>query len=85
MGSFPLALAIWKAIYKREIVPFFDEDYVCHTDKPFQDQLRKIEHSKAKLDRVLYIYRSDREGSISWLRRHGQLKNPSPTYSSDGV
>lgn len=72
----PTARAIWKAIYKREIVPFFDETWVHHTDIPFQNQLRAIPHSVIKLHAPLYVYRSQRVGSISWLRKRGIIKNP---------
>ena len=71
----PAARAIWKAIYKREIVPFFDESYVCHTDWPFQNQIRTTPHTRCHIDKTLYIYRYVRENSISWLRKRGLLKN----------
>ena len=75
--SYPIARAIWKAIYKREIVPFFDETCVHHTDIPFQKQLRLTPHTIVRLHAPLYIYRSKREGSISDRQRQGLLKNPS--------
>lgn len=72
----PTARAIWKAIYKREIVPYFDETWVHHTDIPFQEKLRATKHSIVKLNAPLYVYRSNRIGSISWQRKRGMLKNP---------
>lgn len=72
----PTARAIWKAIYRREIVPFFDETYVHHTDVPFQERLRAIPHTQCRLCKPLYVYRSKREGSITDLRLQGLLKNP---------
>lgn len=72
----PTARAIWKAIYKREIVPFFDETWVHHTDVPFQQKLRATKHSAVKLNAPLYVYRSNRIGSITWLREQGIIKNP---------
>lgn len=72
----PTARAIWKAIYKREIVPFFDETWVHHTDVPFQRQLRATPHTTVRLHAPLYVYRSQRTGSISWLRKKGIIKNP---------
>lgn len=72
----PSARAIWKAIYKREIVPFFDETWVHHTDVPFQAQLRAKPHSQWRLKKPLYVYRSKREGSIMWNWQAGKLKNP---------
>ena len=72
----PEARAIWKAVYKREIVPFFDETYVHHTDVPFQQKLNSVPHTKVRLNAPLYVYRSNRRNSISWKRRRGLLKNP---------
>lgn len=72
----PTARAIWKAIYKREIVPFFDETWVHHTDIPFQRQLRDTPHTQCRLCKPLYVYRSKREGSIMWKWQAGELKNP---------
>ena len=63
--KYPGARAIWKAIYRREIVPFFDETYEHHTDMPFQDQLRNTPHTRKSLHKSLYCYRSRREGSIT--------------------
>ena len=72
----PMARAIWKAIYRREIVPFFDETWVHHTDVPFQEKLRAIPHTQCRLNKTLYVYRSVREGSITWQRLRDELKNP---------
>lgn len=72
----PTARAIWKAIYRREIVPFFDESYVHHTDVPFQQGLKNTPHTQCRLNKPLYVYRSKREGSITYLRLRGLLKNP---------
>ena len=72
----PTARAIWKAIYKREIVPFFDETRVHHTDVPFQEKLRATPHTQCRLNKPLYVYRSKREGSIMWKWQAGELKNP---------
>lgn len=72
----PTARAIWKAIYRKEIVPFFDETQQHHTDIPFQVQLRSTEHTQCRLCKPLYVYRSNREGSITWRWREGLLKNP---------
>lgn len=70
----PGARAIWKAIYRREIVPFFNETYEHHTDMPFQDQLRRIPHKRISLHKALYCYRSRREGSITDRYRRGLFK-----------
>ena len=77
----PTARAIWKAIYRREIVPFFDEKLVHHTDVPFQVRLKQVPHTKCRLNRTLYVYRSRREGSITDLRIKGILKNPNELKS----
>ena len=71
----PTNRGIWKAIYRREIVPFFNEDYVCNTDEPFQLALKEIEHTKFYLSKTLYIYNSIREGSITWRKSRGLLRN----------
>ena len=71
--KYPGARAIWKAIYRREIVPFFDETYQHHTDMPFQDQLRNTPHTRKSLHKSLYCYRSRREGSITDRYRRGMF------------
>ena len=70
----PGARAVWKAIYRRNIVPFFDETYEHHTDMPFQDQLRNTPHTRKSLHKSLYCYRSRREGSITDRYRRGMFK-----------
>lgn len=71
--KYPGARAVWKAIYRREIVPFFDETYEHHTDMPFQDQLRNTPHTRKSLHKSLYCYRSRREGSITDRYRRGMF------------
>ena len=78
----PQCRAIWKAIYRRNIVPRFCESWVCGTDLPFRYNLSRIPHTKYNLDRILYCYNSNREGSITWRKKHGELKNK-PTAFSD--
>lgn len=70
----PKNRGIWKAIYKREIVPFFDETYFERTDVPFQERLANTPHTKAFLPKTLYCYNSDRVGSITWNRYHKENK-----------
>ena len=72
----PISRAVWKAIYRREIVPFFDETLVHQTDVSFQKQLRILPHTVVQLDAPLYIYRSNRPESITWKHNQGLLKNP---------
>jgi len=71
--AMPKCRAIWKAIYKREIVPMFDESYKCNTDIPFKLKLMRTPHTKVVLDKILYCYNSDREGSITWRKRRGLI------------
>ena len=60
--------AVWKAIYKKEIVPRFDEEQRFNEDVFFQEELEKKQLTKYYYDRVLYIYNSNREGSQMWRR-----------------
>ena len=62
----PENYALWKAIYKKEIFPRFIDGTNYHNDVPVQDKLRSENHSEYYLDRVLYIYNSNRVGSITW-------------------
>ena len=64
----PKCRGIWKAIYKKEICPRFDETRFENTDVPFQEQLRNTKHSQYYLNKILYCYNSEREGSITWNR-----------------
>lgn len=66
----PQNCAVWKSIYKKEILPRFDESLKCREDYFFQKELEKKEPTKYYFDRVLYIYNSGREGSLSWNDRH---------------
>lgn len=66
----PQNYAVWKAIYKREICPLFNEEWKQKEDVPFQDELRSKPHTEYYFDRVLYIYNSNREGSLWWRTTH---------------
>lgn len=70
----PTNYALWKAIYKKDILPRFEKDRRVHNDVPVQDKLRSEEHTEYYIDRVLYIYNSDRPGSITWDYTHGGNK-----------
>lgn len=61
----PCNYAMWKAIYKREIIPKFNEEWKFNIDVPFQDDLNKRKHSNVYLDDILYLYNSGREGSLT--------------------
>lgn len=72
--EFPNNKGIWKAIYKREIVPTFEETAKFHTDYPFQRKLQATEHSKSFINIPLYHYHMYREGSITWKGLWGKFK-----------
>lgn len=61
----PNNYAPWKAIYKRSIVPFFDESYIYSYDVPFYDRLNAKDYTKYYLDKVLYYYNSNRPGNLT--------------------
>ena len=71
----PINRGIWKAIYKKEICPYFDEDVYEETDVPFQKKLKATPHTKAYVNKTLYCYNSKREGSITWNRFHKGCTN----------
>ena len=62
----PENYALWKAIYKKSIFPEFEKDMRANNDVPVQNILRSEKHTEYYIDRVLYIYNSDRIGSITW-------------------
>jgi glycosyltransferase involved in cell wall biosynthesis len=64
----PQNFAVWKAIYRREIVPRFLEEVEFNEDVFFQEELAKKVYNKHYIDRVLYIYNSNRVGSQMWRR-----------------
>lgn len=67
----PKNYAPWKAIYKKETMPTFREDMKYGSeDVIFQDDLEKGDYSITYLDRVLYLYNSNREGSLLWKKKH---------------
>ena len=65
--------AVWKAIYKKEILPRFEECYKAKEDYFFNEELDKGNHSKYYYDKVLYIYNSGREDSLTWKNERGKL------------
>ena len=65
----PCNPAMWKAIYRNDICPLFREDLEWgEEDVDFQLEVGKMETTY--LDRVLYIYNSNREGSLFWRKTH---------------
>ncbi len=72
----PSNRGIWKAIYKKEICPKFNEAWKERTDIPFDVAWRKTPHTEFYVDKLLYFYHSTREGSITWNR----IRHISPSY-----
>lgn len=66
----PENYAVWKAIYKKDFVPLFNEEYRQKEDVPFQEEIRRKKHTEYYFDRVLYIYNSNRIGSLWWQTTH---------------
>lgn len=66
----PTNYAVWKAIYRKEFIPLFREEYRKEEDVPFQEEIREKEHTEYYYDRVLYIYNSNRVGSLYWKTIH---------------
>lgn len=63
--------APWKAIYKKETMPLFSEEYEYgHEDVPFQGEITSGKYSIVYLDKLLYYYNSNREGSLIWKKTH---------------
>ena len=62
----PTNPAVWKAIYKKGIIPKFDETLRVREDYFFQQELNNKNITKYYYDRVLYIYNSGRKGSLWW-------------------
>ena len=65
--------AVWKSIYKKEILPRFDETLKAREDYFFNEELDKSNHTKYYYDRVLYIYNSGRKDSLTWKNERGEL------------
>ena len=65
--------AVWKAIYKREILPRFEECYKTKEDYFFNEELDKMNYSKYYYDKILYIYNSGREDGLTCKSEKGEL------------
>lgn len=66
----PVNIAIWKAIYRADFCPRFNDNWVFRTDVPFSHKVRKTPHTRYYYEKVLYYYNSNREGSLTWRRLH---------------
>lgn len=65
----PTNPAMWKAIYRKDKCPLFREDLEYgEEDVDFQEEV--VKYQTTYLDRVLYIYNSNREGSLYWKKTH---------------
>lgn len=65
--------APWRNIYKREIMPLFDESIRHCNDVIFRKDLNEDSKSKYYIDKVLYIYNSNRVGSLTWEKEQGDI------------
>lgn len=74
----PHNYAPWKAIYKKSIMPLFIDGWIYSYDVPFQEELSRIEHTEYFIDKILYYYNSNREGSLTiekqTIRRKKMIK-----------
>lgn len=72
----PHNYAPWKAIYKKETMPRFREDMEYGSeDVPFQEEIDSGKYSIEYLDKLLYFYNSNREGSLYWKKTHRKEVN----------
>lgn len=63
--------APWKQIYKKETMPIFSEKYEYgHEDVPFQGEIDSGKYTITYLDKMIYMYNSNREGSLYWKKTH---------------
>lgn len=63
--------APWKQIYKKETMPIFSEEYEYgHEDVPFQAEIDSGKYTITYLDKMIYLYNSNREGSLYWKKTH---------------
>lgn len=66
----PMNIAVWKAIYRADFCPRFNETWKYRTDVPFNRQIKARIHRKYFIPKILYYYNSNREGSLTWNRLH---------------
>lgn len=63
--------APWKQIYKKETMPRFSEEYEYgYEDVPFQEEIDSGKYTITYLDKMIYMYNSNREGSLFWKKTH---------------
>lgn len=66
----PTNIAGWKCIYKKSIMPLFDESILTTWDVPLHYEIMKPKYSKAYIPKTLYYYNSGRPGSITYKLVH---------------
>ena len=65
----PENFAPWRAVYRKDIIPDFLEDKKYGMeDIWFTGEIQKRTINKAYIDKVLYYYNSNREGSLMWKK-----------------
>lgn len=69
----PSNVAPWRSIYKKEIMPLFDESIRHSSDVPFRRDLDEGSKTHYYLEKVLYIYNSNRVGSLTWEKEQGDF------------
>lgn len=63
--------APWKQIYKKETMPKFREDMEYGSeDVIFQGEIDNGNYTITYLDKLLYFYNSNRQGSLIWKKIH---------------
>lgn len=67
----PSNIAPWRSLYRNDIMVLFDENIRHSSDVPFRKALDEDNKSKYYIDKVLYIYNSNRVGSLTWEKERG--------------
>lgn len=71
----PHNFAPWKAIYKKETMPIFREDMEYgEEDVPFQKEIDSGKYTITYLDKMIYMYNSNRKGSLYWKKIHKEVE-----------
>lgn len=66
----PTNIAGWKCIYKKDIMPKFNESILTTFDVPLHEEIMKPKYSKTYINKTLYYYNSGRPGSITYNLSH---------------
>lgn len=65
----PSNYAPWRSIYKRDMIPLFPEGMRYSADVPFQDEVCRRKKSEYFIDKVLYIYNSNRPRMFNFRKK----------------